>query len=92
MTSVNTRAVHSQVNAIPQNKPSEQHQEPVKISTDAHGGHPEDLPEDIVSISIPQEVAGGPKKNILPSTPVSNSEKNNLLNTTSGRKGFSTFA
>jgi hypothetical protein len=92
MTSVNTRTVHNQVNSTIQNKPSEQYQEPVRISTDAQSGHPADLPDDIVSISVPPEGAGILPKNILPSTPVSNSEKSNLLNTTSGRKGFSTFA
>jgi len=92
MTSVNTRTVQNQILTTIQNKPSEQTQKPVKAATDAQGGHSANFPEDIVNLSTSPSAIQTSSKDIQPSTPVSDSEKKSLLNTSSGRTGFSTYA
>jgi hypothetical protein len=92
MPSVNIHTVRNQIFTTVKNSSSEQNQKPVKTAVTAQGGSYINFPEDIVTLSTSSSITQSSSKDIQPSTPVSNPERNTLLKTSSGRTGFFTYA
>jgi hypothetical protein len=88
MQPVTTSNIQTQITSMLQKKPSGQNQKPVKTADNAPKGDTIKLPEDIVTLSISTQNSTTNKK---PSSPVSNSEKEALLQDPSDKKNISIY-
>jgi hypothetical protein len=90
MLPVNASNIQNHISTPIQKSPSKQNDKPAKTASNVRAVNAVNYPEDVVNLSTSATAQSPASKR--PSTPLSNSEKDALLNSFSGKTSFSIYS